>query len=254
MAVALNKNNFIRLYEAGTSSAIPVIPMMYPEMTSPAVILVPEEYYSFYINSSVSMSSASLVGASHTYFLPITETAVVYSSGTHKIISFDCPSIPAGLYRMNLGSYVTNYVEIIATASEANELSAFFRFSHNKIIFDYYYPYAGASYKQRMRLRVSEKDRQSETNRTGYRSTSSGSMRNLQGNTINYVVLEMPDYNAEDHLAANALSLHDTILINDVSYIAKNDSPYKKITTLDTPLCHGEMTLYDNSSNFQFRC
>lgn len=254
MRLAINQKCFLRLYNANSPLALPVASLRHKEMYSPPLIFVPGELYSIYLNTVVGVGSFTFFTPNSSFNVGYSVIPVAHTTGTHSIIEFTGPDIPNGIYKIAIGAYVSNGVEVIRNVNLANDLSAFFRFSHNKLLFNYYYPYISNGYKQRMRLRISAKEIQPETNIEGYERTNTGKFANLQGVSRDYVMFETPDYSNEDHQAASLLTLHDNIFINDVEYIRKPTSPYRVISATDVPVSNGEFGLYDNSSMIRLFC
>lgn len=148
----LNRNAFIRIYNSGSGDRLPVAGMKELNRTSPALIFVPQESYSIYVNAVVTQFL--LIGGSATYDIGADLIPVVVTGGTHTIIEFTLPNIPEGVYLGDLGGgSQSNPVEVIKPLSEAKIFSAFFEFSHNSILGTFYYPYAPEGYEQKIRMR-----------------------------------------------------------------------------------------------------
>jgi hypothetical protein len=249
----LNPNSFLRIYNS-SGVALPIIPLRERNMVYPPVIFVPGESYAVYFNTDASAGSISLTDGANTYNISISSTSVVYATGTHSFGTFTIPSIPDGLYQMTISGAQSNGVEVINNVSEANQLSAIFEYSHNKKLGSLYYPYLSTGTKQKLRLRISVSDAQSDTTISGYEEVSTGQMRNLQGTIRKFITVTTMDYSREDHDAMMILSVHDTIIINGVTYIRKSDATYKSTAASDIPVSNGEFGLYDNGSTILLTC
>lgn len=252
----INKNAFVRLYsDSGTIIRLPTPGMKEPHRTSPALILVPDEVYFIYINTALAPSSWALTDGVNDFAISMTVTAVPITLGTHHILDFSLPGgVPDGIYTIKADTYITNAVEVINDPDEANVHSAFFRISHNEILGDFHYPYAGPSFAQRLRMRCSLKDIQPESEFENYDETNTGQTRSLAGIIKEYIVLETPDFSNDDHGAANYLSMHDNIIVNDITYHRKASSPYRRVPSFDTPLSNGEFGLYNTEATALLRC
>lgn len=254
MAQALNPYSFVRLYDESSEISLPIIPMRELGRISPALIFTPGEILSFYISYPVSGSLSLTDGSGNSHNGGASFTGFATPQGDHTIMEVTVPSIPDGTYKMTIGGKEGNYVEVISDMTLVNQISAFFRISHNKNLNLFKYPYLGSGYKQRMRLRMTVLEIQPETNIEGYEATNTGKQRNLQGVSKKYVTFQTPDYQLEDHDACYMLSLHDNILINDREYIRRPTGSYKISPSMDTPVSNGEFSLYDNDATFLLRC
>lgn len=253
----INRNAFIRLYSSGgTTVSLPYTGMREIERSNPAMILVPGENYFIYVNAEQTMDDLVLYDGANSFALGATITPVPFTGGTHQIADFIVPegTVPDGIYVFHTGGYTTNPVEVVNDVDEANIHSAFFRISHNSILGDFYYPYVGDSFKQRIRMRCSVRDAQPETDFENYQDTSTGQMRSLSGVMKEFYIFETPDFSIDDHGAANYLSLHDNIIVNDRAYHRKASSPYARVASFDTPLSNGSFGLYDTASTVLQRC
>lgn len=250
---SINRNNFFRIYDSGKTS-LPVTPRHELQRTSPAVIMVPGELYSVYMNTGYGVGGITLTGEGGSFGVGVSVQTVTFTTGSHSIMDFTGPDIPEGTYMMSIGGYPSNPVEVMRDANEANNHSAFVRFGHSKVIGDFYYPYiTNPNYRQRLRLRMFAKETQPEVDKEVY-VPSFGQMRSLRGSYKRYVTFETPDYSEEDHEAAAFMVIQDRILINDKNYIIKPDSMYMTTPAIDTPLSSGTFSLYDNDAFVKIRC
>lgn len=248
----VNTHSFLRKY--GSDVSLPIIPLREPRNASPAVILCPGESASFYMTTPTSGltivdGSGNLLGVGVSY------TNFTTTIGTHTIVTINyAGGEKDGVYQAMFGGAEGSFIEVINDIEDARQISAFYEFSHNKILGKFYYPYAPAGYKQKMRLRCTNSDVQPKVDITSYRSSATGKYRNLQGQYTKSVTIETVDYTRHDHDAAAILSLHDNILINGRAYIRDPENSYRANIVSDVIGSNGTFGLIDNDATFPFKC
>ena len=250
----INQNCFIPLMGSGSAAALPVIAMQEPLWASPAVIFVPGEAYSFYINKGGVSSFELYDGSGNVYSTGASFSAVAGPNGaTSTIMNVSFPTVPSGVYQgVVAGVFSAGFFEVMEMV-DALEVSAIFEFSHNLSLGDFYYPYAPEGYAQMIRLRCSAREYQPEINVESYQSTATGRVRNLQGTYQKSVIIETYDYDLYAHEAMAILTLHDNIKINGKEYIRKGNSAYQTKSVSDFKTYNGEFGLYENKSTILFR-
>lgn len=254
MLEPVNSHSFLRIYQNGGEVSLPIIPLREPLNASPAIIMCPGESYSFYMTTSTGAPTA-VDGSGGSAGIGGSASGVSTTIGTHTILNLSYGGGSRdGVYQFMFGGNKGSFVEIINDIEEARQISALFKFSHNKIMGKFYYPYAPAEYQQVMRLRCTNSDVQAKVDVTSYRSSATGKYRNLQGQYTKSVTIETVDYTRHDHDAAAILSLHDNILINERVYIRDPENSYRANIVSDVIGSNGTFGLFDNDATFPFKC
>lgn len=227
-------------------------------------ILTPNDVFTFYINFDTP-----LTGVTKTDVIPALYTANgerVYSWSTSVLFEITVgggkhyytnnidlsvlDGLAEGIYYLALYNtatgrilYTSNYVWLQNNAN-AYANSSFVEFRHYKNIFNFQYEHADlASFTQKLRIMLLEKEVQTGGEVSTYREISTGTTRLTSSYDEKVVVAETYYFDRNMHEAADVLFRHETISINEKAYIAKGY--YQSNLDQLNALSKGEIELID---------
>lgn len=259
--------NFLRWYQDAVEAFTPV-PRLYERVTmcSSALVFTPGETYTFYVNRLDFQPLSGVVelwrGSAKMQNLTVTHKAVPLSSGSHSLLTLECPNVAPGTYFLKCSGLASSHVEIMS-ADEADLFSIMVAFRHSSL-FAYvppifYYPYVddalgNANFKQEFRLRLTQVNLETTGEQAVYEESRTGASRALGGTEREYVGFRGPRYVTEDFEALRVMVKHNYLTIGDKPFKFNPQGVPRIAYSLDVNAHTVEFSLEDPSRTLMLRC
>lgn len=252
---ALNQNNFLRWYIDDTNT-LPERDIVYDKNNcEPYIYLASGESTNIYFNPySIDCPDGTIS------IIDLAGNTVVSNVGTmtsfttngfkHGTATISHNVITTGVFRLKLGSYVSNLI-IMPTAEEL-ENTCVVSFKSGLNIGSFLYRYV-PSFIQKFRLPIQSMNFDYDKEQVVYKEESTGQTRSLAGSSLKWVQFKFWYADDEAFDALNTLLLHDTILINNNEYRPKSGDNIEKEFEVWYKLNHARFKLYDVSKTIKSR-
>lgn len=225
------------------------------------------EQYKFYINSDYPLTEdlsgtgmgLGLINRRGAIVVPAFTTFNIdaYNAGEYRILlTFNFPIVPAGIYRLALYDtldndkpwLVSNELEVITTERAIKETVLLEYYNSDDLYFYTYATGSQAAFTNKIRLHLRMSNYDPDVDITQYQAVNTGRLRNVKTSPREAYQFETGFFDLAAHRAANILALHDHIIINGSTYIAK--SKYESNYDAEYPLTKGIFELYEQQFNF----
>ncbi|GAB3948341.1 hypothetical protein GCM10028805_22480 [Spirosoma harenae] len=252
----VNDANFLMWFADGESQFDLGLPRPFvrePEVLSPVVWLVPGDIVRFYINTTdnTAIGGTLLIVDEQGNGVAIAVQSlslIDFPNGSHTYGSFTVPNKPEGLYRLQLGDYVTQYLWM-TTADSAVDKTAVVSFRNDDRLggaINTRWSYLSSAFFQTFRIRLAVDGIGNGTNKSTYTSSTSGKNKPLFSQMNRTVRFVTPEYDYWGHQAIIGMLEHDTIYINDRLLTFKEG--YEPNMNRGDALSEGTFTMSDEAA------
>lgn len=259
----LTPRNLLRWHDAAAGPA--PLPVWGAAGTpcSPLVVWAPGEVMRFYVPLSFTPGTLAVYqadGSTSAGTATATFTTFAVASGTHAVASATCPALPDGIYKLGIGAWRSQEIEICGDAAELAALTVAVEASHPAALGPLLYPYVFeqiADWTQRFRLRLRHAGFEDAAEFGSYQLSRTGEIRPT-GGVEQKIHTFAADEVTEDDLDALALLLkHQTLTLGGVAYTFQPEGNLKRVFD---PVARpgrsghgGEFSLYVKESAFVVR-
>jgi len=222
-------------------------------------VFFPGETYAFYINfdepidapnfGSLSLDLVDYITGQHvaTDIGQLEQDMLLELPGLYNIkCQFTCPNVRFGWYRLAI-MQGTSVVCISAPINVeepnlvANTTYVAWRNKENKFGYQYENP-GNENWYNKLRLQIIQRTYRIESDRKTYRNATNRRMRSLLNYSDYVIMAESYRFSEAGHLGIAAVYDHDTIFMNDVNVVPKDD--YAVEDALQSVLCNATISLY----------